>query len=198
MTRMLFPYIGKGVVAYFDGLLFYSKDVESHANLLKQVLKILEEIQMYSEISTYHFGCSELKYLGFAVSGKGVSPSKKKARAIEIWPETLCNDAQVMQFLGTVNYCRMSMGPDFAEVARPLMDLMKKGQPYIWEGKHAAAVRALKHRLLKCNVLQIPERAKPYVLKSDASAFAIGAVLEQDEKPLCFLSKKMSETDHRA
>ncbi|KAL8440066.1 hypothetical protein Efla_004050 [Eimeria flavescens] len=135
MTRMLFPYIGKGVVAHFDDLLFYSKDVESHANLLKQV----------------------------------------------------------MQFLGTVNYCRMFMGPDFAEVARPLMDLTKKGKPYIWEGKHAAAVRALKHRLLKCNVLQIPDREKPYVLKSDASAFAIGGVLEQDEKPLCFLSKKMSE-----
>ncbi|KAL8439057.1 hypothetical protein Efla_007548 [Eimeria flavescens] len=91
----------------------------------------------------------------------------------------------------------MSMRPEFAEFARPLVDLTKKGQPFIWEAKHTAAVRALKHRLINYTVLQIPDPANPFVLKLDASGCAIGAVLEQDGKPLGFLSKKMREFEQR-
>lgn len=39
--------------------------------------------------------------------------------------------------------------------------------------------------------LQVPDPATPYVLKSDASGYAVGAVLEQDARPMGFLSKKM-------
>ncbi|KAL8430022.1 hypothetical protein Efla_001377 [Eimeria flavescens] len=121
----------------------------------------------------------------------------EKVRAIEIWPETLSNDNQGKQFLGTVSCCRLFMRPEFAEVARAVVDLTKKGQPFIWEAKHTAAVRALKHRVINYTVSQIPDPAKPYALKTDASGCAVRAKLEQDEKPLGFLSKKMAEVEQR-
>ncbi|CDJ30941.1 uncharacterized protein EMH_0062590 [Eimeria mitis] len=53
----------------------------------------------------------------------GIKPAADKVEAINLWPEDLTNETQVRQFLGTVNYCRMFMGPRYADLARPLVDL---------------------------------------------------------------------------
>ena len=117
--------------------------------------------------------------------------------AIEIWPERLNNDTQVKHFLGTVNYCRMFMGPAFSDLAKPLVELTKKSQPFEWTEEHTNSVRALKHQLINFTILQIPDPGKPYVMKTDASGYAIGGVLEQDDKPLGFLSRKMTLAEQR-
>lgn len=43
----------------------------------------------------------------------------------------------------------------------------------------------------------MPDPAKPYALKSDASDYAVSAVLEQEGRPLGFLRKKMSPAEIR-
>ena len=58
-------------------------------------------------------------------------------------------------------------------------------------------MKSLKEKLVNCVTLQVPDPAKPYVLKSDASRYAVRAVLEQEGRPLSFLSKKMSPAEMR-
>ncbi|CDJ33164.1 uncharacterized protein EMH_0014970 [Eimeria mitis] len=111
-----------------------------------------------------------------------------------MWPEVLANKTQVRQFLGTVNYCRMFMGPTFAEVARPLVELTRTNSTFTWTEDHTAAVRRLKRLLSEYTTLQVPDPNKPYTLYTDASGYAIGAVLEQEGKPVGFLSQVMSAT----
>ena len=102
MSLMFFNYIGKGVMVYMDDLLVYSKDEESHAELLAEVLEILWRNKMYPKFSKCQFGTRSIEYLGYNVSAEGIKPSKDKILAIELWPETLKNDTQVKQFLGKV------------------------------------------------------------------------------------------------
>lgn len=197
MNHMFFDYLGKGVIAYLDDLLVYSPDVESHARLLDKVLSTLQENKMYPKIAKCNFGATAIEYLGYRVGAEGITPSRDKIKAIEIWPEKLENDTQVKQFLGTINYCRMFMGPAFAELARPLVELTKKDAAFNWTEEHTTAVKRLKEQLINYVTLQVPDPNKPYVLKTDASGYAVGAVLEQDNKPIGFLSKKMSPTELR-
>ena len=70
-------------------------------------------------------------------------------------------------------------------------------QPFEWTEEHTNSVRALKHQLINFTILQIPDPSKPYVMKTDASGYAIGGVLEQDDKPLGFLSRKMTQAEQR-
>ena len=127
----------------------------------------------------------------------GVKPSSSKVEAIRVWPEVLHNDTQVRQLLGTVNYCRMFMGPEFVVLAEPLVALTRKGVVFEWRDEHTEAVRALKERLINYTTLQIPDPRKPFILRTDASGVAIGAVLEQEGKPVGFLSAKMSDAERR-
>lgn len=197
MNHMFLSYLGRGVIIYLDDVLVYSSDVQSHAALLNEVLDILNKNKMYPKLSKCQFGKDSIEYLGYVVSSSGITPSRDKVHAVDTWPEVLHNDTHVRQFLGTVNYCRMFMGPGFADMARCLVELTKKNVPFKWTEKHTAAVKALKHALCNYTVLQMPDPSKPYVLKTDASAYAVGGVLEQEGKPLGFMSIKMSDVERR-
>jgi len=197
MNHMFFEHIGVFVVVYLDDLLIYSKNMKDHIVHLEIVLKLLKFHQLFPKLLKCLFAVSVLEYLGYTISQDGITPSKDKVKAIELWPEQLENDTQVKQFLGTLNYCRMFMGMEYTELALPLLELTKKGVEFVWTDEHTKSVQELKKRLVNYTTLQIPDSSKPYELWTDASGYAIGAVLEQEGKPLSFMSKKMSPVQMR-
>ena len=69
----------------------------------------------------------------------------------------------------------------YAEIASPLSDLTKRGEPnkLDWEETHDYAFNLLKSSLLCKPILRLPDVAKPFVLHTDASSVALGAVLLQ-------------------
>ena len=197
MNSIFFDFIGKGVLVYMDDVLVYTKTFDEHMALLEKVLFRLWEHKMYPKLSKCKFAVQAIEYLGFHVGADGIRPSPEKVSAIEAWPTELANDTQVRQFLGTVNYCRNFMGPEFAVLAKPLQQLIKKGVDFVWTEEHTAAVKALKQRLVNYTTLSLPDLSKPFVLRTDASGQAIGAVLEQDGRPIGFLSQKLTEAEMR-
>ena len=64
MNHMLFPFIGRGVIAYLDDLLVYRSDVESHTKLLDRALQTLKDNKMYPKISKSTFESDAIEYLG--------------------------------------------------------------------------------------------------------------------------------------
>ena len=83
-----------------------------------------------------------VEYSGHQIGSDGVQPSKEKVEAVAHWPTRLENDTQVRQFLGLVNYCRNFVGPEFAVLAEPLTQLLRKGTQFVWLEEHTAAVQA--------------------------------------------------------
>ncbi|CDJ66714.1 hypothetical protein ENH_00024200 [Eimeria necatrix] len=197
INAYLQPLLGQGVIAYLDDVLIYSSDLSGHASLLQQVLSIFPRHQFYPKFRNCKLARQIITYLGYTVSATGIKPAEDKIAAIRQWPEVLENETQVRQFLGTINYCRMLMRPDYADVARPLVDLTRKDVSFKWTELHTQAVRQLKQRLIDFTTLQVPDTTKPFELYTDASGYALGAVLEQDGKPIGFLSQAMSPTQQR-
>ena len=60
-------------MVYMDDLLVYSKDEESHAALLSEVLEILWKHKMYPKFSKCQLGARSIEYLGYNVSAEGVA-----------------------------------------------------------------------------------------------------------------------------
>ena len=197
INAYLQPLLGQGVIAYLDDVLIYSPDLSSHVQLLQIVLDIFLQHQFYPKFSKCKFAQTQLDYLGYRISAEGIKPSPDKVEAISLWPEVLTNDTQVRQFLGTANYCRMFMGPRFADISRPLVELTKKGVTFAWGPQHTEAVRQLKQQLVNSTTLQIPDPKKPYQLYTDASGYAIGAVLEQENFPVAFFSRVMTPAQQK-
>ena len=107
---------------------------------------------------------------------------------------------EVRLLLGLANYYRAHI-PTFAAVAAPLTDLTRKGQPnkIQWGQAQEKAFSSLQDCLLKQPILRLPDHSKPFILRTDASNFGLGAALMQqhDEKlyPVAYASKKLAPAE---
>ena len=109
-----------------------------------------------------------------------------KVKAIQEW-EPPTKVTELRSFLGLVNYYRrFIMG--YSAIASPLTDLLKKNKAWMWDEKCQAAFESLKKAVMEEPVLRLPDVTMPFELHTDASDFAIGGVLMQDEHPIAFES----------
>ena len=58
-----------------------------------------------------------------------------------------------------------------------------------WGGKHQKAFDTLKEKISTTPVLAVPDLQRPFEIQIDASDYAMGAVLTQHGKPICYHSK---------
>ena len=96
---------------------------------------------------------------------------------------------RLRSFLRLVSYYRKFV-QDFAKIAKPLSDLLKKSVSEIWDEHCYRAFGELKRHLTCAPVLKFLEFKKPFEMHTDASDFAIGGVLMQEGRPVAFESKK--------
>jgi hypothetical protein len=81
----------------------------------------------------------------------------------------------------------------FGIIAKPLTELLKKDQVFVWTPAHAEAFALLKTALCSAPVLALPDFTQPFHIETDASSYGIGAVLQQDGHPIAFISKLLSK-----
>jgi hypothetical protein len=140
-----------------------------------------------------------VEFLGHIVSAEGIQADGKKVKAVEEWPPPT-DVHQVRSFFGLVSFYRKFV-PHFAEKAASMTDLLRKGVPFLWGEKQAASFAALKQALVSDPVLASPDTNLPFVVHVDASGFALGAVLQQDQgrglQPVAYESRKMLPAETR-
>ena len=71
--------------------------------------------------------------------------------------------------------------PGYANIVRPINNLLKKDTPFEWTETHTVAMDQLAHTVATNPVLQRPDYEHPFFLEVDASQFATGAVLSQKD-----------------
>ncbi|GJP46783.1 hypothetical protein CLOM_g6026 [Closterium sp. NIES-68] len=193
MNHILRPLLDECVVVYLDDILIYSRDMKQHVEHLRRVFEILRRERFYVKLSKSEFALEKVQFLGHLVSAQGVHVDPKKIEAVRTW-KTPENVKELQQFLGFANYYNRFVA-QYAKLAAPLTNLLKKNTPYIWETKHQEAVEQLKQALTSAPVLILPDPERDYVIEADASDQAVGAVLMQDQgnglQPIAYLSKKL-------
>lgn len=168
------------MLAYLDDLLLFSTTFESHLSDLRDVLQRMREYNITVNKDKCRFFCSSIKYLGHIITPDGLKSDPSKTEAILARP-TPKNLQQLFSFLQMCSWYRRFI-PNFSARAQPLTKLTKKKAPWMWEKEQEDAYSTLKHCLSTAPVLRQADETKPYIIKTDASSYALGAVLVQGEK----------------
>lgn len=82
-------------------------------------------------------------------------------------------------------------------ITEPIRQLLKDETQFIWTYEQNAAFERIKEILTKDPVLTYFDVTKPVTVSCDASKSGLGAMLLQDEKPIAFASRSMTETETR-
>uniref|UniRef100_A0AB38Z2N6 RNA-directed DNA polymerase n=1 Tax=Panta errantivirus TaxID=3078412 RepID=A0AB38Z2N6_9VIRU len=196
-------HIGKICYIYMDDVIVFGKSVDEHLENLETILKTLNSANLKIQLDKSEFLHKQIEFLGHIVTDEGIKPNIKKIEAIKMFqaPKTI---KQLRSFLGLMGYYRKFIR-DYAMIAKPLTNILR-GETKISSTKKISLSEEqikcfdkLKHILSSSDILIYPDYNQPFILTTDASDYAIGAVLSQGElgkdKPIHFGSRTLNKTE---
>jgi len=125
MNNIFRDLINKGdVTTFIDDVLVGTEMKEGHDKLVEEILRRLEEHDLYVKPEKCEWKVREVGFLGVVIGPNGIKMEKEKVRDMLEWPTPKCIK-DVQKLLGLANYYRRFI-KDFVEIARPMHRLVRK------------------------------------------------------------------------
>jgi len=159
MNELLRDLINTGKIAVFiDNVIVGTETEEGHNELVVEVIRKLEENNLYIKPEKYKWKVREVGFLGVVIGPEGIKMENEKVKGVLEWLIPKCvKDMQ--KFLGLANYYHRFI-ESFASIARPLHDMVKKDKKWEWIKKQEKAFEELKRRFTEELVLAAPDLDK--------------------------------------
>jgi len=185
------------VVVFVDDVLVGTDGEERH-KIVAEVLKWLEENDLYVKPEKCSWKTSKVNFLGVVMGQGKIEMEEEKVKGVLNWPvpKTV---RDIRKFLELTNYYRRFIR-NFAALAKPLNMLTRKDEKWKWEEAQQKAFEQLKGIFTTRPLLIAPDLDKEFRVEADASNFATGGVLSikcEDNKwrPVVYISKSLNETE---
>ena len=183
------------MLVYLDDIICFSTTEQEHIDRLKQILERLRNANLKIKVSKSKLLQKEVKYLGHIITRDGIQTDPDKIKAISniTIPR---NVSEVRSFLGLAGYYRRYC-QNYATIVKPICDLLRKRIKFEWTPECSVAFDTLKNSLIKSTTLAYPDFNKPFILDTDCSGTAMGAILAQEnvdkeEQPIAYFSKNLN------
>ena len=203
------PFVDNVIIASGDPSMSYDELLEAHERDLDKVLDLLVRHKLTGSSDKATIAVSEVGFAGHVVGNGQRKPIPGKVAAMEHWekPETVSELRAYLQFCNYYSgYIKM-----YAEYAAPMTAMLKgnrevtkKGskKALVWNDESNRAFEGMKQALLSAVGLHLVDPDRGFVLRTDASDYAVGAVLEQvlddgRHVPVAFWSRVLAEGQRR-
>ena len=137
-------------------------------------------------------GVNRVEFLGHIFTDKGIEIDEEKVEAVFKMKRPV-EVKEVERFLGIVNYVSKFVNMA-SSVTSPLRDMLKDDNQMVWTDERVKAYEEVKKMLTKTPVLQYYDSNADCKLSVDASSTGVGAVLLQNELPVAYASKALTNT----
>lgn len=192
INSILREFINRICVVYLDDILIFSTSLQEHVINVNKVFSALRRANLKIQVDKCNFFCKETEYLGHTLTKDGMKPNPKKIEDI-VKLKLPSTQKQIKSFLGITGYYRKFV-KDYARIAKPMTYYLKKDkQINKSDPSYINAFEELKTLLTTHPILRYPDFSKPFKVNSDASNFALGAVLLQEGHPIAYASRTLNE-----
>ncbi|KAL4132497.1 hypothetical protein QTP88_009636 [Uroleucon formosanum] len=197
MNRILIGLNGVKSFVYLDDVIVIGTTIREHEQNLRQIFERFRKHGLQLQPTKCEFLRREVIYLGHVITEQGVKPDPKKIQCMVNYP-TPTNAKDVKSFLGLVGYYRRFIR-DFSKKAKPLTNLLKQNQQFIWSDLCQESFNYFKNILINEPILQYPDSNQPFNITTDASNIAIGAILSQgkigSDLPIAYASRTLNKAE---
>ncbi|GJS43517.1 reverse transcriptase domain-containing protein [Tanacetum coccineum] len=204
MMAILHEMIEVTMEVFMDDFSVFGDYFSSCLSHLDKMLKRCEDTNLVLNWEKCHFMVKESIVLGHKISKFGIEVDKAKVDVIAKLPHPTSVKG-IRSFLGHAGFYRRFI-QDFSKIARPMTHLLEKDTHFIFSKECVESFNIIKKKLIEAPILVAPDWDLPFEIMSDASDYAVGAVLGQQllavvyafEKfwPYLDLSKTIVYTNH--
>lgn len=193
MDKLLRPHHNSSDT-YIDYIIVYTSNYNKHQEAFWLVLQKLRKAGLKANPRKTVIDKADIWYLGFQVDNRKMQSLVDKDKALETYLLAQTKK-QMTVFLGLTNYYQKFV-PNFAELAVPLTEMTQAGAPtkVVWMPQAERAFQKVKEVLFQSPSLHTPDFDITFLIQTDASEMAIGAVLTQKEGIEGWLVAYISQT----
>jgi hypothetical protein len=182
MNEVFSDMMWKSVLIYFDDIVIFSRSFDEHLQHITMVMDRLRTAGLQVKTSKCTFAVTTVSFLGFVISAGGeIKTHPNKIKAIDEMPSPR-TVTQLRSALGLTGYYRRFV-KNYAAIAAPLYKLTtvksEDEEKWPWTEECEAAFTTLKRALITAPILRAPNWSEPFIVYTDASTYAMGAVLAQ-------------------
>lgn len=185
-------------------------EVREHQRVVDLVSCRLQKANIILRLDKTFLFVRIVTFCGVRYGDFGSAPSDDHTRAVRDFPVPTSRK-ELRSFLGLANFVRRFIR-GFAGIAAPLHPLTSDLNPFVWEPVHQEAFDGLRQAIVSADALAAPDPSNGYVMETDASDLAVGAVLLQEVvapthppsqstrpvlKPVGYFSKALSPSERR-
>ena len=197
MDSVLLGIQGIRCFVYMDDLVGYATRLQEHINKPQEIFQRLRDHNIKLQPGKCNFLRKEVCYLGHLITDSGIKPNPENVKAVLDF-STPAKVKHVRPFLGLVEYYKRFI-PNFSKIAASLNNLLKKNTEFKWSYNCENSFQVLKKIITQPPILQYPNFSEPFILTTDASTNALGAVLSQGnighDLPIAFASRTLNKAE---
>ena len=186
-------------LVYLDDCVIFSEDFATHLLRVREVLSRFREAGFKLKLSKCYWGRTSIPFLGHLITTQGILPNPDKV-AVVLQAERPTDVSSLRSFTGLTSYFRRFV-KGYATIAAPLEKLKQKDIEWKWTSDCEEAFLILKRRLASPPILAYPDWNLSFVLHTDASLNAIGAVLlqkqEGKERVIAYAGRVTNKTEKK-
>ena len=191
---------------YLDDIWIVTRNDEQqtklHQQITEKLLGTLKQKSYFLKLSKSVFEAAEIDLLGWRIKNRAVQIDPDKIAGLAKWPTELKSEGDVRSTMGLIGYHRRHIR-GFAHIAQPILETIKKKnmeEGFKWTPECTGALKELIRRVTSDPILKCPDPSHPFELVVDASAFAIGAILQQRDDQgkiydVGYYSKALNKTE---
>ncbi|KMQ91307.1 enzymatic polyprotein endonuclease reverse [Lasius niger] len=172
MNSILTGMQGIKCLVYLDDIVIYGASLQEHNKRLIEVLRRLRENNLKLQPEKCEFLRKEVTYLEHIITENGISPDPSKLEAVKNFP-TPSKVKDVQAFI--------------------------EENKFQWTQEQQHALEILKEKLTTAPVLKYPDFTQEFIVMTDASDYAIGAILSQgkigEDQPVAYASRVLSRAE---
>ena len=201
MESTLEDYRDEFCIPYLDDTIIHSRGIADQIKQIRMVLQTFQRKGLKLNLSKCHFFEREVSYLGRRVNEHGYKMDETTTQAVrDLAGRKYETVGDVRQLLGLLSYHRRHV-QSFAELAKPLTDLLLNVQPIIktaadgttkklipsktrieWEEEHRQSLERLIGLVTNPPILAYPNYEREFFIHTDASKKGLGAILYQADE----------------
>ena len=185
------------VIVIADDIMVVGKQAnhKDHDQALTTLLETARQCNIRLNYEKLQYKQTEVEFFGETYTVTGCKPAKRKVQVIAKMPAPSCKK-KMQSFIGMINYLS-KFSARLSERALQIRELAKDKVAFNWGPEHQATFKLVKNEIITAPILAHYDPKKTTVLQTDVSINGLGACLLQDEKPVYFASKVLTEAQQR-